>query len=109
MALISIEASHADVWAVLTDYERLPDIVPDLLSCERLPGAHGRGVRLRQAWPGYDCAQLHSSGLVLLSLLLSTYLSAFPVHPSSLLLSQPNHNQVGSSSKCAHTIALAVI
>ena len=49
MALISIEASHADVWAVLTDYERLPDIVPDLLSCERLPGSHGRGVRLRQA------------------------------------------------------------
>ena len=40
-----------DVWDVLTDYEALPQFIPNLVACERLPlppGASERMVRLRQ-------------------------------------------------------------
>ena len=46
-----LEASKEDVWDVLTDYEKLPEFVPGLAVCERLPqvaGAPSRLVRLRQ-------------------------------------------------------------
>jgi len=36
------------VWAVLTDYEHLADFVPNLESCERLPGGRPTRYRLRQ-------------------------------------------------------------
>ena len=51
MASVQINASREDVWAVLTDYEKLPEVVPGLVGCERLPpvaGAPKRLVRLRQ-------------------------------------------------------------
>ncbi len=37
-------ACHAQVWAVLTDYDRLVEFVPNLEACEKLPG----GTRTRQ-------------------------------------------------------------
>ena len=43
-----------DIWDVLTDYERLPEFVPNLAVSERLqmpPEAPARLVRLRQVTP----------------------------------------------------------
>ncbi|KAK9823512.1 hypothetical protein WJX72_003333 [[Myrmecia] bisecta] len=51
VAVIAVDASPADVWDVLTDYQRLPEFVPNLAICERLArpaGAPARVVRLRQ-------------------------------------------------------------
>jgi hypothetical protein len=48
---MAIEATPEEVWAVLTDYEALPEFVPNLALCERLPvppGLASRLVRLRQ-------------------------------------------------------------
>ena len=56
MASITIEASPEEVWQVLTDYERLPEFVPNLAVSERLPtpaGAPDRLVRLRQVQPPF--------------------------------------------------------
>ena len=43
----------AQVWAVLTDYDHLADFVPNLDSCERLPGGRPTRYRLRQ----HGCSQ----------------------------------------------------
>lgn len=54
MASVTIEASLEEVWQVLTDYERLPEFVPNLAISERLetpPRAPKRLVRLRQVQP----------------------------------------------------------
>lgn len=51
MASISVGATAEELWAVLTDYEKLPEVVPNLLLSQRLetpPGAPERLVRLRQ-------------------------------------------------------------
>ena len=51
MASIEINASKEDVWKTLTDYERLPEFLPGLAGCQRLPpveGAPKRLIRLRQ-------------------------------------------------------------
>ena len=51
VAVMAIEASPEEVWEVLTDYEALPEFVPNLALCERLPvppGVASRLVRLRQ-------------------------------------------------------------
>lgn len=42
---------HLQVWDVLTDYEALPNFVPNLALCERLPlpkGVRSGLTRLRQ-------------------------------------------------------------
>jgi hypothetical protein len=36
------------VWAVLTDYQRLVEFVPNLDVCEKLPGGSATRYRLRQ-------------------------------------------------------------
>lgn len=46
--------SLLQVWEVLTDYEALPEFVPNLALCERLPlpkDMASRMVRLRQVLP----------------------------------------------------------
>ena len=46
----------SQVWAVLTDYERLPEVVPNLAVCERIQtpsGMSSRVTRLRQVQHGY--------------------------------------------------------
>lgn len=51
VASISVRATAEELWAVLTDYEKLPEVVPNLLVSQRLetpPGAPERLVRLRQ-------------------------------------------------------------
>ena len=58
VASISIEASPEQVWEVLTDYEALPEFVPNLALCERLPvppELRSRLVRLRQACTSGVC------------------------------------------------------
>ncbi len=45
------ELFSVQVWDVLTDYEALPEFVPNLAVCERLPvpaGMESRLTRLRQ-------------------------------------------------------------
>ena len=52
---------HLQVWQVLTDYEALPEFVPNLGLCERLPLSRdmaSRLVRLRQVWLQHVCAVL---------------------------------------------------
>jgi Polyketide cyclase / dehydrase and lipid transport len=54
VAVVSIDATAEEVWAVLTDYERLPEFVPNLAHSERLetpPGVPKRVARLRQVRP----------------------------------------------------------
>ena len=41
------------MWAALTDYDHLADFVPNLDSCERLPGGRPTRYRLRQ----HGCSQ----------------------------------------------------
>ena len=51
VASVQINASKEDVWRALTDYEALPDFIPGLVGCDRLPkleGAPSRLIRLRQ-------------------------------------------------------------
>lgn len=51
VAVIAVEATPEEVWEVLTDYEALPEFVPNLALCERLPlprGVNPRLTRLRQ-------------------------------------------------------------
>ena len=45
--------ARPQVWAVLTDYDHLADFVPNLDSCERLPGGRPTRYRLRQ----HGCSQ----------------------------------------------------
>ncbi|KAK9862967.1 hypothetical protein WJX84_003842 [Apatococcus fuscideae] len=48
LAEVKIHASVSQVWSVLTDYERLPEFVPNLESCEREPCRRVGRTRLRQ-------------------------------------------------------------
>ena len=50
---IELTGRDAQVWAVLTDYDHLADFVPNLDSCERLPGGRPTRYRLRQ----HGCSQ----------------------------------------------------
>ena len=71
VASISIEASPEQVWEVLTDYEALPEFVPNLALCERLPvppELRSRLVRLRQA-----CASAFAYSLTGTSVGLKAY------------------------------------
>ncbi|KAK9837252.1 hypothetical protein WJX81_001866 [Elliptochloris bilobata] len=53
LAEAAVHASVEQVWAVLTDYDHLADFVPNLDSCERLPGGRPTRYRLRQ----HACSQ----------------------------------------------------
>lgn len=46
-ARIAIAAAPEAVWGVLTDYETLPEFIPNLVACNRLEHPEG-GVRLEQ-------------------------------------------------------------
>ncbi|KAL3155899.1 hypothetical protein ABBQ32_012897 [Trebouxia sp. C0010 RCD-2024] len=51
VAVLTVDATPQEVWAVLTDYERLPEVVPNLAVSERLQtptGMSSRVTRLRQ-------------------------------------------------------------
>lgn len=51
VAVLTVDATPQEVWQVLTDYESLPEVVPNLAVCERLQtpsGMSSRVTRLRQ-------------------------------------------------------------
>ncbi|KAL0037090.1 hypothetical protein WJX77_012339 [Trebouxia sp. C0004] len=51
VAVLTVDATPEEVWEVLTDYERLPEVVPNLAVCERVQtpsGMSSRVTRLRQ-------------------------------------------------------------
>ncbi|DBB03663.1 TPA: hypothetical protein ACH3X3_010990 [Trebouxia sp. C0006] len=51
VAVLTVDATPEEVWKVLTDYERLPEVVPNLAVCERVQtpsGMSSRVTRLRQ-------------------------------------------------------------
>ena len=50
---LALTVRGTQVWAVLTDYDHLADFVPNLDSCERLPGGRPTRYRLRQ----HGCSQ----------------------------------------------------
>ena len=60
------------VWQVLTDYERLPEVVPNLAVCERVAaptGMSSRVTRLRQVTKvvihaAYICLPCHATAAV---------------------------------------------
>ncbi|CAL8464995.1 g4530 [Coccomyxa elongata] len=48
LAEVTVHASVEEVWAVLTDYDKLVEFVPNLEVCEKLPGGTATRYRLRQ-------------------------------------------------------------
>lgn len=52
-AKITIPHSLQQIWQVITDYESLPDFIPNLVKCQRLPHPES-GIRVEQI--GSKCA-----------------------------------------------------
>lgn len=48
MAKAKTTAPLEQVWRVITDYDNLADVVPDLIVCQRLPSRSPQRIRLRQ-------------------------------------------------------------
>ena len=66
LAEVRVAAPPADVWAVLTDYERLPSVVPSLAACDVIARDPARGrARVRQvAYRRLQYVELHAESVL---------------------------------------------